>query len=88
MKRLPHRWSTRFGKWVDAVTVTKVVVDLRTEGHPVTRGSVYHWIAGRAAPTLPLAGALVRISRGCVTLDDILAHRVVASGNTDGVSRR
>jgi hypothetical protein len=75
MKRAAGRWRTTFGSWVGSVGVTRVVIDLRASGHPVTPGAVYHWVAGRAIPTLPLAGALVRLSEGRVSLDDILQHR-------------
>lgn len=75
MKRLPSRWGTRFGTWVGEVSVAKIVVDLRRAGHPITSGCVYHWVAGRAAPTLPIAGAIVRISGGRVTYEDILAQK-------------
>lgn len=75
MRRYPLRWDTAFGKWVGAFTVSRVVVDLRREGYPLTTGAVYHWVAGRAVPALPLAKALVRISQGQVSFDDIAAHK-------------
>jgi len=68
------RWRTSFGAWVARTTVPGVLDALKREGHPLTRKAVYSWLLGRTVPRLPVACALVKASRGRLTLDSIAAH--------------
>src|SRR6267142_1318741 len=84
VKRSPTRWRTRFGSWMDGVTVNGVLSGLEQAGHPVTKCVAYQWLAGRSSPRLPVARALLRLSGGSITLDDILGHRAeVSSAGTE-----
>jgi hypothetical protein len=79
-----HPRRTRFACWVAEVTVGGTLERLRVEGVVLTNKAVYHWLAGRSAPPLTTAAALVRASEGRVTLDDIVQHRTEAAS---GASR-
>jgi hypothetical protein len=74
------RWVTPFGSWVRGFTVARLVSALRAGGHTATRAAVHHWVAGRAIPQ-PRAKALaiVELSRGSVSLEDIYRQRDRAS---------
>src|SRR5262245_16172151 len=75
MRRADGRWSTRFGAWVSSVTVAGVLRGLHTRGHPLTKQAVYQWVSGATLPRLPIATALVDLSRGRITVADMLEHR-------------
>jgi hypothetical protein len=84
-RRETRRWRTRFGSWVERVTVAGIQRELESAGHPVTGSAVYNWLSGETAPRLKVAVSLARISQGAVSLDDILAHREeVRDGNGEG----
>jgi len=75
--RLAPHWRTRFGSWVHSYTVPRLLRSLEAaEGFRLTRATVYHWVTGRSAPQPLRACALVRLSRGAVTLDDVFRHRL------------
>lgn len=70
------RWDTPFGRWVHETGVSRIVAALgRDPELSVTAPAVYMWIAGRHAPSPARAIALVRLSRGQITLDAIYEHR-------------
>ena len=73
-KRVPWRWETEFGRWVGDVGVPRIVSALaRDPDLRVTSDAVYMWLRG-VAPRPARAEALVRLSRGRLTLDDIYGH--------------
>ena len=84
------RWRTKFASFVGEVTVGSLIEGLQREGIVTTQKAVYHWIAGRTVPRLPTAVALVRVSAGRLTLEDIAQHRQEAAhgaGRKDRVAR-
>jgi hypothetical protein len=85
--RRRSRWTTHFGSWIASVTVFKVQEALADTGHPVTEQAVYHWLAGTATPRTAHAVALVRMSEGRISLDDIVRHRTEVRDETRGDRR-
>lgn len=75
MTNAPLRWNTRFGRWVSRYRVSRLTVDLAARGVPVTPHAVYDWIAARRAPRPTCAAAIVEISGGKLSFDDIYRHR-------------
>lgn len=74
-RRDPIRWRTRFGRWVSQMTVSAIVDELnRSPDTAVTPQAVYDWLNGRA-PRPERARALVQLSGGEISLDDIYSHR-------------
>ncbi len=70
------RWDTPFGRWVHDVGVSRIVAALgRDPDLSVTTHSVYDWVSGRTVPAPARGVALVRLSRGRLTLETIYAHR-------------
>src|SRR5947208_2597589 len=70
------RWRTRFGSWVRDYSIARLLRDLEAvEGFAITRSAVQEWLAGRSSPALRRAHALVRLSAGALTMDDVYAHR-------------
>lgn len=68
------RWETRFGRWVAEYGVAEIVKQLRSDPDlRVTKKTVYDWLRGHA-PRPARAAALVRLSRGAITLDCIYRH--------------
>lgn len=76
----PDRWTTHFGQWVCDVGAADLSSQLCAIGQPVTPSAVYKWMAGVRAPRAGCALAIVRISRGAVTLDDVYGHRREVEG--------
>src|SRR5206468_830590 len=70
-----RRWHTRFGSWVQAYTVARLVRDMAAVGCMTTRPSIYQWVAGATSPRPPNALALERLSAGALTLHDIYEQR-------------
>lgn len=72
--RKKRRWETTFGKFVANQTVAGIVRGLHADpATRITRDAVYEWLAGhRPHPTRALA--LVRLSAGQLTLEDVFAH--------------
>ncbi len=69
------RWRTRFGSWVGQVTVSAIVSGLSSDPElSVTRGAVYQWLRGHS-PTATRARALVKLSEGRLSFDEIYSHR-------------
>lgn len=91
MTRSTGRWRTRFGTWIGSTTVRGITAQLHDRGFPLTQKAVYNWLAGIALPALPVADALVRISKGHITVSDIVQHRDTVNGSggngADGSSK-
>jgi hypothetical protein len=74
-RRIEERWRTPFGGWVGRVTVAGIVNELgKNPALAVRPSQVYAWVAGIAMPRPSRALALVRMSRGTITLDAIYRH--------------
>ena len=69
-----RRWETAFGRWIKKYNVMRLVDDMRRGGHSLTPSAVYYWLRGSAVPRPDKACALVRLSNGALTLEDIYAH--------------
>jgi len=84
-KRAPDRWDTSFGRWVSEVTVT-TILDTLGENPDIryTRQSVYGWLKG-AIPRPAAAAALLRMSRGAISLEDIYEQGAEITGSLDRV---
>ena len=82
MRRRPARWATPFAAWVSDYGVGRLRTELACLGQPVTQGAIYSWLSGRGTPRLPLAIAVVSISRGAVTAEDIVRHRETIAPRT------
>ena len=68
------RRTTVFGRWLAETGVGEVVDALADDPDlRVTANAVYEWLRGRA-PRPERARALVRLSRGRITLNDIYDH--------------
>jgi len=73
-KRAPARWETKFGRWIGETGVPRIVAALgRDPDLRVTNNAVYNWLRGHA-PRPDRARALVELSGGSLTLDDIYNH--------------
>lgn len=73
-KRDPARWTTDFGRWVAEYGVPSIVAALACDPDlRVTNDAVYQWIKG-VEPRPARARALVRLSRGRLTLEAIYEH--------------
>ncbi len=79
MQRVQRRWKTTFGSWVMDYGVRRLVRGLEAHGQPVTEKAVYHWISGRHAPRGGHALAIVRLSRGRLSLEDVLRQGQLAT---------
>lgn len=66
----PHRWRLPLGRWVSRYGVTRLAPQLSVTPH-----AIYDWVAGRRVPRPPCAAAMVKLSRGAITFDDIYRHR-------------
>lgn len=74
-RRETRRWRTRFGKWISNMTVSAIVAELnRSPDTACTPQTVYAWLNGRA-PRPERARALVQLSGGEISLDDIYSQR-------------
>lgn len=70
------RWDTPFGRWVHETGVSSIVAALgRDPDLSVTPQAVYMWIAGRHCPSPARCIALVRLSRGQLTMEAVYQHR-------------
>lgn len=73
--RRESRWMTHFGSWIEQVGTRNIVDHL--SGDPataITRDAIYKWLQGHQ-PNPDRAIALVELSEGALSLDDIYAHR-------------
>lgn len=68
--RTATRWRTAFGSWVGTYTVPRLCSDLG-----VTSNAVYSWVAGRHIPDPARASAMVELSRGAISMQQIYQHR-------------
>ncbi len=71
MERQIRRWNTGFGRWVSSIGVASPAERLNRRGYPLTRNAIYHWVSGRRQPRLDHAIAMVQLSQGSLTLQDI-----------------
>jgi len=68
------RWESEFGRWVAEYGVSAIVEALANDPQlRVTKHAVYEWLRGHA-PHPDRARALVRLSRGRLTLEAIYQH--------------
>ena len=73
-KRASARWETKFGRWVAEAGVPTIFAALgRDPDLRVTNNAVYNWLRGHALRP-DRARALVDLSGGSLTLDDIYDH--------------
>jgi len=73
-KRVPYRWQTEFGRWVNDFGVPRIVRALAHDPDlRITNQAVYEWLQGHA-PRPARAVALVEMSRGRLTLEAIYQH--------------
>lgn len=75
MKRDPYRRRSQLGSWMTRYGVRRLTKTMIAAGEPVTEMAVYNWLAGRHVPRTSSAIAIVSISRGRVSLEDIFRHR-------------
>ena len=76
MRRIDERWRTPFGGWVARVTVAAIVNELGKNPDLAVRPSqVYAWIAGITVPRPRRAMALVEMSAGALSLEDVVTHQ-------------
>jgi hypothetical protein len=82
VRRKPAQWRNSFAQWIRTYTVRRLVRDLEAEGIRLSVVAVYQWIAGRTFPRPRTAAAIVRISGGRVTFEQIYPQRRVLSRGT------
>lgn len=83
-KRDPGRWESEFGRWVSDYGVPRIVAALaRDPDLRVTNDAVYQWLKG-VEPRPSRARALVRLSRGRLTLEAIYEHCRAVRGTAGG----
>lgn len=71
----PLRRRTRFGSFLCGPMLPRLERALADSGHPVSRKAMYSWLAGATVPRLQHAVVIIRLSRGRLTVSDIVAHR-------------
>ena len=71
------RWSTPLGAFVASYGTRELARELS-----VDRSTVYSWTSGRCAPSLLRAARIVELSRGTLTLQDLVAQ--YRRGRQDG----
>jgi hypothetical protein len=90
-RRNSSRWDTDFGRWIDEFGgVSAVVAALgRDPELSVSQNTVYEWLRGHA-PHPTRAYALVEISGGRLTLDDIYSQprQIQQASRDESPSRR
>ena len=74
-RRAERRWSTRFGSFIDFYSVKGLLAALKARGLPLDKFTLYGWLSGDRDPRPNHALALVEISRGSLSLDDVYSHR-------------
>ena len=81
MERQTRYWNTRFGRWVSSIGVETLTARLARRGYPLTRKAIYHWISGRRQPRFDHAVALIQLSQGKLTMQDVQrpshSHRTI-----------
>lgn len=74
-RRVAHRWITPFGKFVNQLTVRGLLRAMHQRGYPISAYAIYHWLDGSTCPRVEHAIAMVKISQGSISLDDIYSQR-------------
>lgn len=83
-KRMPDRWQTEFGRWVNEFGVPRIVEALSADPDlRVTSNAIYKWLGG-VSPHPFRALALVELSGGQISLRDIYQHCRDVRGETAG----
>ena len=80
MKRRARRasgWRTKFGAWVGVYGVGRLARDvgLAVYRQPLRPAAAYRWVWGTRQPRPAVARALVRLSSGALTLEDVYGLR-------------
>lgn len=76
--------GTKFEKWVKEFGVGALVIAIRDK-HPecaVTYSAIYQWLRGEHEPRPKKMRALVSVSQGAITLQDIHDHFETFSGKS------
>lgn len=79
MRRIPRTWNGNLARWTDRRRVNRVglrgvhrlAFDLRRRGFPVTVKAIYNWIEGVHPPDVRTAEAIVNISRGQLSFEQV-----------------
>lgn len=71
---LPAWASTKFGAWVVCFTVPQLSREMLKRGHEISVSGIYYWLRGDTVPRPDKAQALVAISAGMLTMEDIYSH--------------
>jgi len=68
--------ETKFAAWIKGYGVSKLVAEMRKRGAyiAITHSAAYQWLRQEHEPRPKKQRALVEISGGAITLDDIAAH--------------
>jgi hypothetical protein len=75
MRADPQRRRTPFGAFLRGPMIARLERSLAAAGHPVTRKAMYSWLSGETLPRLQHAAVIIRVSRGRLTVFDIVQHR-------------
>jgi hypothetical protein len=78
-----RRWGTKFGAWVSRFTVTRITNELNARGVGVQDKTVYSWVSATRFPRPPHAVALVTMSGGAISLDDVYRHSARCGGRPE-----
>lgn len=86
INRSPTRWGTPFGRFVSEFKAHRLAraisAQLNYEIHDTT---IYHWVAGRHLPRPDHMNAIVTLSGGRVTVEDVYSHhRAMTSSHAGG----
>lgn len=69
-------WSTPLGRWMDSIGgVGPLREQLAAKGCPTSPFTPYKWLEGRHPPSDFYAIAMIEISEGRLTFQDIYGHR-------------
>jgi len=78
------RWETDFGRWVADYGPSEIVERFREDPElRITQHAVYEWLRGHV-PRVERAMALVELSAGHLTLEQIYAHGNQVKVMSDG----
>ena len=73
---------TPFAVFVRRIGARSIVLTLSRDYHlPMTQRSVYRWLTGARTPRPVFARAVVSLSHGALTLDDVYRHSEEARKN-------
>lgn len=68
-------WATPLGQWMSEIGVGPLREQLAQKGYPTAPGTPYDWLEGRHPPSDFYAIAMIEISQGRLTFQDIYGHR-------------